>query len=337
MPRLHHPDNTAPSKQRLLFVGSHHPVQVSHPILHNMLQINIDQKVCSQSLTGLLDQRNLQLAKHLTSGSITSKQKFRSYLIFILCQVVLNFAEDIAVGFALEGEEGCIKSTREAIIYSMVNEDRLEDGLRDIDMFAGRGCIIIALGTMSMAPALPQPRQIGKGLTALCGSFPHEYILANSSPAILRHHLVCCIQSPFTATCRHSCSRPISRRHSRAAMFVICALGVSAVPGVAASMMPFKPGVLSTLSSDLPKEFLPCCARKHAREAPAGPAPIINRSVSTTTACSSLLPVAFPLGSVVSTGAIAIRVKDQVLSRKKGKPWRMQRIFDISRTTQKIR
>jgi hypothetical protein len=30
-------------------------------------------------------------------------------------------------------------------------------------------------------------------------------------------------------------------------------------------------------------------------------------------------------------------VKDQVLSRKKGKPWRMQRIFDISRTTQKIR
>ena len=78
-------------------------------------------------------------------------------------------------------------------------------------------------------------------LTAREGSFPHEYILANSSPAILRHHLVCCIQSPFTATLIHSSSRPISRKHSSAAMFVICARGVSAVLGVAASIRPLSP------------------------------------------------------------------------------------------------
>ncbi len=120
-------------------------------------------------------------------------------------------------------------------------------------------------------------------LTALCGSFPHEYILANSSPAMLRHHLVCCMLSLGTATFKHSSSRPMSRKHSRAAMLVMCALGVFAVLGVDATIIPFSPGSRSTSSSRGQGKFLPFCARKHARAAPAGPAPTIKRSASTVT------------------------------------------------------
>jgi hypothetical protein len=64
---------------------------------------------------------------------------------------------------------------------------------------------------------------------------------ANSSPVMLLHHLVCCIEPRGTATFKQASSSPMSRRHSSAAMFVICARGVSAVWGVAASMMPFIP------------------------------------------------------------------------------------------------
>ena len=98
---------------------------------------------------------------------------------------------------------------------------------------------------------------------------------------MLRHHLVCCMLSLGTATFKHSSSRPISRKHSRAAMLVMCALGVSAVLGVDAIIIPFNPGRRSTSSSGGQGQFLPFCARKHARAAPAGPAPTIKRSVST--------------------------------------------------------
>ena len=45
----------------------------------------------------------------------------------------------------------------------------------------------------------------------------------------------------------------------------MCALGVSAVPGADAMRIPFRPYV----------------ARKHAKDAPAGPAPTMRKSVST--------------------------------------------------------
>lgn len=65
------------------------------------------------------------------------------------------------------------------------------------------------------------------------------------------------------AAATHAVSRLISRIHSRAAGLVICALGVSEVVGAEDSMIPVR-------------EWL---ARKHAREAPAGPVPMIRRSV----------------------------------------------------------
>jgi hypothetical protein len=148
----------------------------------------------------------------------------------------LNIAENRATRFAFEGENGSIKSAREPIPGRMLDENRLEDSLRNIDMCARTGSIVVALGKSAWACL----RMIGPR-TARWGSFPHEYILANSSPAILLHQRVCCIESPLTATFLHSSSRPMSRRHSNAAIFVMWARGVSAVLGVAASMMPFNP------------------------------------------------------------------------------------------------
>ena len=88
-------------------------------------------------------------------------------------------------------------------------------------------------------------------LTARAGSFPQEYMRANSSPVMLRHHRVCCIEPRGTATFKHASSSPMSRRHSIAAAFVMCARGVSAVLGVAASMIPFSPIEVQHGSSSL--------------------------------------------------------------------------------------
>jgi hypothetical protein len=56
-----------------------------------------------------------------------------------------------------------------------------------------------------------------------------------STPARVLHGVT------FTAALLHVSSSPMSRRYSRAAIFVMCARGVSAVVGVDASIMPSRP------------------------------------------------------------------------------------------------
>jgi len=88
-----------------------------------------------------------------------------------------------------------IEAAREVVLRSVMNEDRFEDSLRDIYVFAWTRCIVVTL--LRVNDRLLENIVI---LTARLGSFPQEYILANSSPAMLLHHLVCCMQFPFTAT-----------------------------------------------------------------------------------------------------------------------------------------
>jgi hypothetical protein len=45
----------------------------------------------------------------------------------------------------LEGEEGCIEATREAVLGCIVEKNRFEDCLGDVDMLAWTCRIIIAL------------------------------------------------------------------------------------------------------------------------------------------------------------------------------------------------
>jgi len=131
-------------------------------------------------------------------------------------------------------------------------------------------------------------------LTWRLGSLPQEYVLAYSSPAILLHQRVCAIHvAPSAAASIQASSRPMSRRHSRAAAFVMCAHGVSAVVAASPIIMPFRPAHESTgclFREELPAEArcrhenLPCEPRKHASAAPAGPAPKMRNSVSTGSA-----------------------------------------------------
>ena len=66
----------------------------------------------------------------------------------------------------------------------------------------------------------------------------------------------------------------------KAAALVICARGVSAVPLLAAIIMPVLPGEGSVFNSRVVEgPNGPYEARKHARLPPAGPAPTIRRSV----------------------------------------------------------
>ena len=65
-------------------------------------------------------------------------------------------------------------------------------------------------------------------------------------------------------------------------MFVICARGVFAVPGAELIMMPLRPLVMSVERRQMSHRDSPYEARKHANDAPAGPAPTIKKSVSVT-------------------------------------------------------
>jgi len=67
-------------------------------------------------------------------------------------QIVLHLAEDCAVWFTFEGKKGRVEAAREAMVRSIVDENRLEDGLGDIDMAARTCCIIIALRKRSGQP-----------------------------------------------------------------------------------------------------------------------------------------------------------------------------------------
>lgn len=75
----------------------------------------------------------------------------------------------------------------------------------------------------------------------------------------------------------------------KAAMLVMCALGVSALPGAEPSIIPFNPihGQLSTETRLNLVGCLPCEAKKPANDAPAGPVPIMRRSVTTVSGPSS--------------------------------------------------
>jgi hypothetical protein len=134
VPGLHHSDNTAPAKYGRFLIRAHDPVKIATPILNNMLKIHFDQKIDSKALSRLLDQRNLQLSKHLTSSAITSKQVFRPYLIYILCEVILDCADNGSTRLALELKKCRIKSTRKAIVGCMLNKDGLQHSLGDIAM-----------------------------------------------------------------------------------------------------------------------------------------------------------------------------------------------------------
>lgn len=131
-------------------VWPHNPVQIAHSILHNMSQINFDQQIYGEPLTRFLDKRDLKLSKHLTFRAIAAKQVFGSNAICVLRQIVLDIANNGATRLVLEGQERSLKSNRKAILGRVVDEDRLEDRLGNVDMIARTRSIVIALRLLTL-------------------------------------------------------------------------------------------------------------------------------------------------------------------------------------------
>lgn len=145
IPWLHHPNNRSPSKCWAIYIRLHNPMQIAHSMLYNTLEIHLDQNIGSQALTRFLDQRYLQLTQYLTSSSITTKQIFRSYLVNLLRQIILYSADNCLVRSAFEGEEGRIEAALEAIVCSVLHENRFEYSLRNVDVTTRTCGIIIPL------------------------------------------------------------------------------------------------------------------------------------------------------------------------------------------------
>jgi hypothetical protein len=45
----------------MLFIRPHHPMQIPHPVLYDMLKIHFNQNIDSKTLTGFFGQGDLQL------------------------------------------------------------------------------------------------------------------------------------------------------------------------------------------------------------------------------------------------------------------------------------
>jgi hypothetical protein len=63
----------------------------------------------------------------------------------MLGEVILNVADYCAIWFSLEAQEIGVEAARKPIVCCVLDQDGLQDGLRDIDMTAWTCSIIVAL------------------------------------------------------------------------------------------------------------------------------------------------------------------------------------------------
>ena len=212
----------------------------------------------------LLDQGNVQFTDDDAAAAVGAEDIFGADLVGQVRGGVSDCAEDLVWCFAMDREEAGVEAACKAVRARVADENGLEEGLWEVDVVARAGRVVVSLPTDRQP--WTQCLLWRSDITLRAGSLPQEYALATSSPAMLRTHLVCSIPSLGAACLIHSSSSPRSRKHSSAAIFVMCALGVVAHPGVAPIIIP----------------FIAYVVRKHANEAPAGPVPTMSRSVSTT-------------------------------------------------------
>lgn len=152
MPRLDHPDQAIPREIRILLVWLEHPMEISFSGFDIVTQIHLDQHVQRQSLTGFLDQGNLQLSQNLASCPITTKQVLGSDEIFGLGQFVPDSTEDFAVVFLLEVDDAGSKPHIPTLSRGALKQDGLKKSLRQVNMVARSGSFIVSSPLGIVAP-----------------------------------------------------------------------------------------------------------------------------------------------------------------------------------------
>lgn len=152
MPRFHHPDQATPGKIGIFSLGLEDPMQVSFPGFNIVTQVHFHQYVQSKPLSGLLDQRNLELPEYLTPRAITAEQIVRPNEIFSLGQLVSNSTEDFAVFLLFEIDKAGPKSDVPALSRRSLDQDWFKHRLRQIHVMTGTGTFILASSLRVVTP-----------------------------------------------------------------------------------------------------------------------------------------------------------------------------------------
>lgn len=182
-----------------------------------MGEISPYEDVDGDALARLPDEWHFELLHHLALRPIGAQEIPGADLISEVGDFVENSCSDkTRLGVLGEALQGGAEAHLEPRLCRSADQDRLEEGLREIDRVTRARPFVVALSgyenpAMSRRiPAVPG----GLRLTFRLGSLPQEYRRVYSSPAMLWHHLVCIMQFPFVETCSMSGCSLMSRRHS---------------------------------------------------------------------------------------------------------------------------
>jgi hypothetical protein len=131
----------------MLPFGLEHPVQVPCPALDEVRHVGFEEHVHRQTLTRFLDERNIQLADDLAARPVAAKKEAGLDLVRLVGRVVADRADDDVwrVRGPREGQECRVEAESPPVMYRPPGEDRLELGLREVDVVARAGGVVVAL------------------------------------------------------------------------------------------------------------------------------------------------------------------------------------------------
>ena len=105
-------------------------------------------------MAGFLDQRYVELAHDLGTATVGAEEVLRADLVGVVGEGVGYEAEDCAGGFSDEGDDRGREANGPAISGGASSQDRLEVGLREIDVLAGAGGVVVASAFGIVPPAV---------------------------------------------------------------------------------------------------------------------------------------------------------------------------------------
>jgi hypothetical protein len=163
IPRLHHAHDNTPSPRRVINLWLESPMQHTLLVLHELAQIHFCVHINRQPLSRLLLQRNLKLPNDLTATTITSEQILAADLVLVARKRILDSRSNRPIRtIASELHKRRIEPHFPSRIPRAVNQYRLEDRLRAIDMLARTGGRVLALAVRLAAPGVdPRPLVAG--------------------------------------------------------------------------------------------------------------------------------------------------------------------------------
>lgn len=104
-------------------------MQITLPSLDVLTQVDFDQHIQCQPLTGFLDHGDLQLANDLTPRPVGAEKVFGADGVFRAGEIISETTEDVAIGLSLEFNQTGPKADIPALCSGPLNDDWFKNGL----------------------------------------------------------------------------------------------------------------------------------------------------------------------------------------------------------------